>query len=245
MTDLIQHVDAVFSESEEPEASRSTGWIPPAATGRGRRGRCTSAGGDVGWFGDPALRHGVRPHARGRATVGMIAALAEVALVICALVRPSRTVFAATSLSNLAVAGFWISLTGGQAARTQRPASGGVVRIAVVVGTMLAVRPELGRTWSSGSTVIASVIPVGVAALAIGGLFATTTARRPRHRDRRPPGRRLGHAGPGRDGQSARRELEDFPEHRRRERHGAVGAEAMGPVGLPRPGDPDPQLAEA
>ncbi len=49
-----------------------------------------------------------------------------------------------------------------------------------MVGALLAVRPELGSNWSSGTSVIGSVVPVAVAALAIGGALRHRPPPRPR-----------------------------------------------------------------
>ena len=112
-----------------------------------------------------------------RATVGVIAALAEVALTVCVLARPSRR-SSSEPLGNLAVAAFWLS----SPARTRCPRDGWHrCRARWNRGPVgaLALRPQLGSTWSSGTTVIGSVVPVAVAAVAIGGLFATTEAVHP------------------------------------------------------------------
>ena len=178
MTDLIDRVDAVFSEAERPENQAQTPGLRESGhrSGASRPLHVLLA---VTLGGSAILLFAmVSGHMHGvRATIGVVAALAEVALATWALSRPSRTAFAAASLCNLAVAAFWLSVAG---VHTVSEATAGIgvalAAIAVLVATMLALRPRLGSTWSSGSTVIASVVPVGVAALAIGGLFATTEA---------------------------------------------------------------------
>jgi hypothetical protein len=178
MTDLIERVDAVFSEPPEPGGSVEA--LPDRPRGdRSGAGRplhvllaVTSGASAVLLF---AMASG---HLHGaRATVGVVAALAEVVLTVCVLTRPSRPVFLAIALCNAAVAGFWLSVAG---PRTVSHATVGIgvalAGLAVLLGAMLAIRPRLGTNWSSGTTVIGSVVPVAVAALAIGGLFATTEA---------------------------------------------------------------------
>jgi hypothetical protein len=175
MTDLIERVDAVFSEADE-----GPGHAEPAAN-RPTEGR--SAGGPlhillaVTLGGSAVLLFAMTSgHLHGaRATVGVIAALAEVALTVCVLTRPSRALFVGTSLCNLAVAGLWLAVAGPHTVSDATVGIGvSLAGIAVLLGALLALRPRLGSTWSSGTTVIGSVIAVAVAAVAIGGLFATT-----------------------------------------------------------------------
>ena len=78
---------------------------------------------------------------------------------------------------NVAIAGFWLAVEGPQAVSAATAGIGVALSgIAVLVAAALALRPALGRTWSSATSVVGSVVPVAVAALAIAALFLTTTA---------------------------------------------------------------------
>jgi hypothetical protein len=175
MTDLIERVDAVFSEGDgDPEQAETAAGRPKVDQGAGRPLHIllavTLGGSAVLLF---AMTSG---HLHGaRATLGVIAALAEVALTVCVLTRPSRALFVGTCLCNLAVAGFWLSVAGPHTVSDATVGIGvALAGIAVLLGALLALQPQLGSTWSSSITVIGSVAPVAVAAVAIGGLFATT-----------------------------------------------------------------------
>jgi hypothetical protein len=178
VTDLIERVDAVFSESAEPAKQAEPRGDAPKRdwSGAGRPLHVllavTAGSSAVLLF---AMASG---HLHGtRASFGVVAALAEIVLTVLVLIRPTRTVFVATTLCNLAVAGFWFSLSGGHTVSHATIGIGvALAGIAVLLAVLLALRPHLGTTWSSGTAVIGSLIPVGVAALAIGGLFATTEA---------------------------------------------------------------------
>jgi len=112
-----------------------------------------------------------------RATVGIVAALAQVALAVGVLTRPSRALFGVAAAGNVAIVAFWLAVEGTQAVSAATAGIGvAVSAVAVLVAVALALRPALGTGWSSSTSVIGSVVPVAVAALAIAGLFLTTTA---------------------------------------------------------------------
>jgi hypothetical protein len=178
MTDLIERVDAVFSDSEESGAQAERRGNPPKRDGSWADRpvhvllAVTSGSSAVLLF---AIASG---HLHGtRAALGVVAALAEVLLTVLVLARPSRPVFVATALCNVAVAGFWFSFAGPHTVSDATVGIGvALAAMAALVAVALAISPRVGSAWSSGTAVIGSVIPVGVAALAIGGLFATTEA---------------------------------------------------------------------
>ena len=179
MTDLIERVDAAFSET----AGDDPGEAAPEWSRRDDAGGTTrplhillavSLGGSaVLWF---AMSSG---HLHGaRATVGMVAALAQVALAVGALTRPSRALFGVAAAANVAIAAFWLGVEGPRAVSAATAGIGvALSAVAVLAAGALALRPALGSAWSSATSVIGSVVPVAVAALAIAGLFATTTAQ--------------------------------------------------------------------
>ena len=112
-----------------------------------------------------------------RATVGVVAALAQVALAVGSLTRPSRPLFALAVTGNVAIAAFWLAVEGPQTVSAATAAIGVTLStVAVLVAAALVVRPALGTAWSSTTSVIGSIVPVAVAALAIAALFLTTTA---------------------------------------------------------------------
>ena len=96
-----------------------------------------------------------------RATVGIVAALAQVVLAVGALTRPSRALFGVAAAGNVAIAGFWLAVEGPQAVSAATAGIGVALSgIAVLVAAALALRPALGSTWSSATSVIGSVVPV-------------------------------------------------------------------------------------
>ena len=178
MTDLIERVDAAFSEA----AGDAPVLAAPESQPPGRRRRHDAAaahpvGRVVGGLGRPAVRHvlGAPPRGpghgghRGRPGAGGPGGgRADAAF--------TRALFGVAAAGNVAIAAFWLAVEGPQAVSAATAGIGvALSAVAVLVAVALALRPTLGSAWSSGSTVIASVIPAGVAALAIGGLFASTT----------------------------------------------------------------------
>ena len=182
MTDLIERVDTAFSEGDEPASTSGT--ARAAAPGRARPHAematnrplhvlfAVAAGGSAMLLF--AMASG---HLHGlRATVAIVAALAEVVLAVGAFARPSRPLFEAAVAVNAAVVAFWLLTAPPHGVSWATAGIGvGLSSLVLVLGTLLAVRPESGATWSSGTSVIGSVVPVAVAALAIGALFATGT----------------------------------------------------------------------
>ncbi len=111
------------------------------------------------------------------AVVGIVAALAQVACAVAAFGRPARALFWAAAALNVVVALFWPVVEGPDGVSVGAAVIGSALSVvAVTVAVALAVRPDLGRSWTSGASVIGSVVPVAVAALAIAGLFATSRA---------------------------------------------------------------------
>jgi hypothetical protein len=178
MTDLIERVDAAFSEGAgdtpadaAPESNRRD-----VAVGTTRPLHILLA---VSLGGSAVLLFAMSSgHLHGaRATVGIVAALAQVALAVGALTRPSRALFGVAVAVNVAIAGFWLAVEGPQAVSAATAGIGvALSSVVLLVAAALCLQPALGRTWSSATSVIGSVVPVAVAALSIAGLFLTTTA---------------------------------------------------------------------
>ncbi len=175
MTDLIERVDAVFVAQG--------GEAPVPATQEGHPGRQDGTNRPlpilltVALAGSAVLLFAMASgHLKGtQATVGILAALVEVALAVGALTRPSRGLFGAAAATSAAIAVFWLVVQGPHGVSGVTAAIGVVLSgIAVLVGVALMIRPELGKTWSSATSVFGSLLPVAIAGLTIGGLFGTT-----------------------------------------------------------------------
>ncbi len=184
MTDLIERVDAAFpSEGERPggdppaesarPSARPSGAVPSGTTRPLHVLLAVTLGSSAVLLF--AMSSG---HLHGaRATVGVLAALVQVACAVGALVRPSRARFWIAAAVNIGVGLFWPAVEGPGAVSVATAAIGVAISLlAVVVAVALALHPDLGTGWSSATSVLGSVVPVAVAALAIGGLFATTDA---------------------------------------------------------------------
>src|SRR5580692_5631851 len=138
MTDLIERVDAVFTT--EPEASAA---VPDEGAAGGDSGTSRSlpillsvtlGGSAVLLF---AMASG---HLKGtQATIGIVAALAQVALAIGAISRPSRLAFGVAAAANVAIAGFWLAVEGPHSVSMVTAGIGVALSgVAVVVGLALA-----------------------------------------------------------------------------------------------------------
>ena len=178
MTDLIERVDAAFSETGgDAPTEAAPGWSRREDAGGTTRPLPILLAVSLG--GSAVLLFAMSSgHLHGaRATVGIVAALAQVVLAVGALTRPSRALFGVATAANVAIAAFWLAAEGPQAVSAATAGIGvALSAVAVLVAGALALRPALGSAWSSATSVIGSVVPVAVAALAIAGLFATTTA---------------------------------------------------------------------
>lgn len=183
MTDLIERVDAAFSDSETTShgVAPELGELPKPGRDDEAHGRrrplaillaVTFGGSAVLLF---AMASG---HLHGaRATAGVVAALVQVALAVGVLTRPSRALYAVAAGCNVAVAALWLVLEGPQRVSLTTCAIGiALSAIVVLVSAALAVRPSLGETWSSDASVIGSLVPLAVVAVTLVGLFATTSA---------------------------------------------------------------------
>ncbi len=177
MTDLIERVDAVFTGDgkEAPQSAAQEGG-PPREGGTSRPLpillAVTLGGSAVLLF---AMASG---HLKGaQATLGIVAAVAQVALAVGVLTRPSRALFGAAVAANVAVAVFWLAAEGPHAVSAMTAGVGVALSgIVVVAGAALVFRPALGSRWSSATSVFGSLLPVAIAGMTIGGLFGTTTA---------------------------------------------------------------------
>ncbi|HEX4434498.1 MAG TPA: hypothetical protein VH012_06700 [Acidimicrobiales bacterium] len=175
MTDLIERVDAVFTaDGAQTETTPQQGSVGGASTGRPLQIllAVTLGGSAVLLF---AMASG---HLKGtQATIGVVAALVQVALAIGAFTRPSRVLFGVVAATNAAVAVFWLGVEGPHTVSMATAAIGVALSgIAVVVGAALAIRPTLGSAWSSATSVFGSLLPLAVVGMTIGGLFGTTAA---------------------------------------------------------------------
>ena len=182
MTDLIERVDTAISEGDEPASTSGTartaapGVEPPSqerATNRPLHVLFAVAAG-----GSAVLLFAMASgHLHGlRATVAIVAALSPGCAgrwgVRPSLARPVRG-------RRRRERGRDRLLASHRPAARRLVADGRHRRCLVRPGPgarhAARGRPELGTTWSSDTSVIGSVVPVAVAALAIGALFATGT----------------------------------------------------------------------
>jgi hypothetical protein len=177
MTDLIERVNAAFADGDEPSPEGAPRESRDAEHSGTRRPlpillAVTTGSSAVLWF---ALASG---HLHGGwATAGTVAALAQVAFTVAVLARPSRALFAAVAVANLVIGGLWFGAEGPHGASAATAGIGVALSgLAVVVSAALAFRPAAGSTWSSGTSVIGSVVPLAVVVLTLAGLFATTSA---------------------------------------------------------------------
>ena len=83
-------------------------------------------------------------HLKGtEATLGVLAALVQAVLAVGALMRPSRDLFAAAAIVNVAVAVFWLAVEGPHTVSALTAGIGvALSALAVLVGTALTVRPD-------------------------------------------------------------------------------------------------------
>jgi len=175
MTDLIERVDAAFPEELAPlgtEGQAARAPSEPLGPARPLHVLLSVAlgGSAVLLF---AMASGHLHGARAATATG--AALVQLAFAVAALTRPSRGLFWAMAAANVATALVWPALEGPRAVSAGTALVGVVLSVvAVVVASALALRPDLGGTWTSGASVIGSVVPVAVAALTMVGLFATS-----------------------------------------------------------------------
>jgi hypothetical protein len=184
MTDLIERVEAAYSEGDEPASKSAQDRAPTTRGGetpQGARGRnrpvhvlfAVAAGGSAVLLFAMASGHW---HG-ARATIGIIAALAQVAVAVGAFSRPSRALFWTAAAVNVAIGVFWAVAAGSHTVSSATAGIGiALSALAVVIGAVLAVRPDIGARWSSVVSVIGSLVPLAVVVVTMVGLFATTTA---------------------------------------------------------------------
>ena len=113
--------------------------------------------------------------AGAKATVGIIAAVVEVVWAIAAVDQAIAFLFGLVAASNLVVIGFWLVVRGTDGVSATTTGNGiALAATAVLVGCLLGFRPDTGQGWDSSIAVFGSVLPVGLGAIMIVGLFATS-----------------------------------------------------------------------
>jgi hypothetical protein len=183
MTDLIERVEAAYTEAGEPSvpaqdhgATVRGGEPPKGAPGLSRPIHVLFA---VAAGGSAVLLFAMSSgHWHGaRAAVGVIAALAQVVVAIAAFWRPSRGMFWTAAAVNVAVGVFWAVAAGSHTVSWATAGIGiALSALVLIVAVVLAVRPEVGTTWSSSASVIGSLVPLAVVVVTLVGLFGTTSA---------------------------------------------------------------------
>jgi hypothetical protein len=112
-----------------------------------------------------------------KAAVGIAAALVQTLAAVLVLAKPSRGLFGGVAAVNALILVFWGVTRGSHHISAATAVIGMVLSsIAIVVALVLVARPQLGTAWDSSIAVLGSVLPLAIAALAIGGLFTTTEA---------------------------------------------------------------------
>jgi hypothetical protein len=182
MTDLIERVNAAFIAETEPTLENSEGRPREAGRHEGDGSgtnrplpillAITTGSSAVLWFAmSSGHLHGVR------ATAGIVAALAEVTFAVAVLARPSRTLYAVAGAANIVIGALWLGVEGADGVSAATAAIGLTLSVvAVLVSIVLARKPVAGSGWSSGTSVIGSVVPVAVVALTIAALFGTSSS---------------------------------------------------------------------
>jgi hypothetical protein len=181
MTDLIERVDAAFSEGSGDDGTHLTETQKdggPAGTAEGGTTRPLHIVGAVAAAGSAVVLFAMSSgHLHGGwATAGIVAALAQAAVAIGALSRPTRALFGAAVVANILIAAFWAATTSHGVSWATAGIGIGLSALVVIVAALLAWHPTLGSTWSSGTSVIGSVVPVAVVIVAIAALFTTGTS---------------------------------------------------------------------
>ena len=183
MTDLIERVDAAFSDSEA-----ATDGVAPGQGEQPRPERDDDRHGmrrplpillAVALCGSAVLLFAMASgHLHGaRAVAGVVAALVQVALAVGVLTRPSRALYALAAGCNVVLSALWLVFEGPHTVSLTTCAVGvALSAIVFLVGAALAVRPSLGQAWSTDASVIGSLVPLAVVVITMVGLFATTTA---------------------------------------------------------------------
>jgi hypothetical protein len=84
--------------------------------------------------------------------------------------------FALVATANVVIGALWFVAEGPHGVSAATAGIGLTLSgLAVVLGVVLARRPAAGSAWSSGTSVIGSIVPVAVVVLTLAGLFATTS----------------------------------------------------------------------
>ena len=118
-------------------------------------------------------------HLRGmQATIGVVAALAQVALAVGALTQTVRGRCSAPPRPSTrrSPSTGWRSKARTRSPPCPPPSAWRSLGSPCVVGVALAIRPALGSTWPSSASVFGSLVPVGIVGLTIGGLFGSVGA---------------------------------------------------------------------
>jgi hypothetical protein len=192
MTDLIERLERASSEPHIDDTTWHAGDESghPETTGFGRPGPVFL--GVV--LGSSAILSFVvaAPHFNGWriGAVGLVlAAWAQIAIGIAALLRPSRTLFRGLAVLNIATGALWAGVLAGH--HSSGFAGGlGVALSGVAFATALTLvrRPTIGAAWTSSAFVMSSLIPLAVVILTMTALsFPATAASPPSRTPTTPP----------------------------------------------------------
>ena len=177
MTDLIERVDAVFTDDAARKTPRTDGAASQSAVSRSESTeKSVPILLAVSLAASGVLLLAVASgHLRGTvAGFGVVAALANVAAAVLVITRPSRRLFVGVSLLSVATGVEWVA-----GYRPHGLASATVVigialaAVSLLTAAVLAVRPGTGKRWSSSTIVLGSLIPLAIAIVLVVALFAT------------------------------------------------------------------------
>jgi len=176
MTDLIERVDAVFAGERARELPDQSADDPGAARRAESTERAVPILLAVSLAASAVLLFAVASgHLTGAvAGFGVAIALAEVVAAVLVITRPSRALFAGVAALSVGAGILWIAGYRPHGLATATVAIGvSLCAVTFLTAALLAARPSVGRTWSSSTIVIGSMLPLAIVVILVVALFAT------------------------------------------------------------------------
>ena len=176
MTDLIERVDAVFEGERTHEQPEPSGDHARASRHAESTERAVPILLAVSLAASAVLLFAVASgHLTGAvAGFGVVIALAQVVAAVLVITKPSRALYAGVAALSVAAGILWVAGYRPHGLATATVAIGmALCAIALLTAALLAARPSVGRTWSSSTVVIGSMLPLAIAVILVVALFAT------------------------------------------------------------------------
>ena len=176
MTDLIERVDAVFEGERTHEQPEPSGDDARASRHAESTERAVPILLAVSLAASAVLLFAVASgHLTGAdAGFGVAIALAQVVAAVLVITKPSRALYAGVAALSVAAGILWVAGYRPHGLATATVAIGmALCAIALLTAALLAARPSVGRTWSSSTVVIGSMLPLAIAVILVVALFAT------------------------------------------------------------------------